>query len=205
MGPEIDVGALAQLSSENLRVLLRKIPGTKDLIIEPHLIAPLDKIAGMSMIKSCGVDRVFKLEQRWPDASAASTKVYFVSPALDKVKYILEHLQVSSNVQKGLTFHVIFMPKILKEIEVLLEEEGAFGKITVHDYLWEMIPLDYDLLSLELGDFYSTTFVNEETSLLPPVANSILGIQTLFGQIKNRVAIGKHSVRVLDQLQVRKL
>jgi hypothetical protein len=114
MGPEIDVGALSQLSSENLRVLLRKIPGSKDLIIEPHLIPALDKIAGMTMIKSCGVDRVFKLEQRWPDASAASTKVYFVTPTLDNAKIIVEHLRMSGNIQKGLNFHVIFMPRVLK-------------------------------------------------------------------------------------------
>ena len=43
MGPEIDVGALSQLSSENLRVVLRKIPGSKDLIIEPKLMKPLDR------------------------------------------------------------------------------------------------------------------------------------------------------------------
>ena len=43
MGPEIDVGALNQLSSENLRVVLRKIPGSKDLIIEQKLMKPLDK------------------------------------------------------------------------------------------------------------------------------------------------------------------
>jgi len=202
MGSEIDVGALSQLSSENLRVLLRKIPGSKDLIIEPPLIPPLDKFAGMSLIKTCGVDRVFKLEQQWPDASAASTKVYFVTPTLDKVKIILDHLQMSNNVQKGLIFHVVFMPKMLKEVDILLEEEGAHGKITIHDYLWELIPLDYDLLSLEIGNFFTSTFVNEETSLLSSVANSILGMQTLFGQIKNRVAIGKHSVTVLDQLQL---
>jgi len=202
MGPEIDVHALSQLSSENLRVLLRKIPGSKDLIIEPPLIPPLDKIAGMSLIKSCGVDRVFKLEQQWPDASAASTKVYFVTPTLDKVKIILDHLQMSNNVQKGLIFHVIFMPKMLKEIDILLEEEGAHGKITIHEYLWELIPLDYDLLSLEIPSFFTSTFVHEETALLSSVANSILGMQTLFGQIKNRVAIGKHSVTVLDQLQL---
>lgn len=202
MGSEIDVGALSQLSSENLRVLLRKIPGSKDLIIEPPLIPPLDKFAGMSLIKTCGVDRVFKLEQQWPDASAASTKVYFVTPTLDKVKIILDHLQMSNNVQKGLIFHVIFMPKMLKEVDILLEEEGAHGKITIHDYLWELIPLDYDLLSLEIGNFFTSTFINEETSLLSSVANSILGMQTLFGQIKNRVAIGKHSVTVLDQLQL---
>ena len=132
MGPEVDVGALSQLSSENLRVLLRKIPGTKDFIIEPHLIPPLDKIAGMSMIKSCNVDRVFKLEQRWPDASSASTKVYFVSPTLANAKIILDHLNMSNNIQKGLIFHVIFMPKLLKEVDIFLEEEGAHGKLTIH-------------------------------------------------------------------------
>ena len=89
MGPEIDVHALSQLSSENLRVLLRKIPGSKDLIIEPPLIPPLDKIAGMSLIKSCGVDRVFKLEQQWPDASAASTKARVFN-----LKYFLYRIRI---------------------------------------------------------------------------------------------------------------
>jgi len=64
MGPEIDVAALSQLSSENLRVLLRKIPGPKDLIIESSLMKALDKFAGMALIKSCGVDKVFKLENK---------------------------------------------------------------------------------------------------------------------------------------------
>ena len=88
------------------------------------------------------------------------------------------------------------------KLYILLEEEGAHGKITIHDYLWELIPLDYDLLSLEIPSFFTSTFVHEETSLLSSVANSILGMQSLFGQIKNRVAIGKHSVTVLDQLQL---
>merc|ERR1712001_655932 len=84
------------------------------------------------MIKSCNVDRVFKLEQRWPDASSASTKVYFVSPTLANAKIILDHLNMSNSIQKGLIFHVIFMPKLLKEVDIFLEEEGAHGKLTIH-------------------------------------------------------------------------
>jgi hypothetical protein len=64
MGPEIDVGALSQLSSENFRILLRKIPGPKDLIIETSLMKVLDRFAGMSLIKSCGVDKLFRLENK---------------------------------------------------------------------------------------------------------------------------------------------
>ena len=75
MGPEIDVAALSQLSSENLRVLLRKIPGTKDLIIQQSLMKPLDKFAAMSLIKSCGVDRVFRLEKTAPGKLLALFKI----------------------------------------------------------------------------------------------------------------------------------
>jgi hypothetical protein len=75
MGPEIDVAALSQLSSENLRVLLRKIPGTKDLIIEQSLMKPLDKFAAMSLIKSCGVDRVFRLEKNAPGNVTSSIRL----------------------------------------------------------------------------------------------------------------------------------
>ena len=65
-----------------------------------------------------------------------------------------------------------------------------------------MIPLDYDLLSLELNQFFGRTFQDEEYSLLHSVSQSILGIQALFGQVKNRVGIGKHSVTVLEQLDL---
>ena len=74
--------------------------------------------------------------------------------------------------------------------------------LTIPEYLWEMIPLDYDLLSLELNQFFERTFKHEEYSLLHSVSQSILGIQALFGQVKNRVGIGKHSVTVLEQLDL---
>lgn len=62
--------------------------------------------------------------------------------------------------------------------------------------------MDYDLLSLELPNFFSSTFQNEETSLFPAVANSLLGIQTLFGHIKSRIGVGRHSVTILNQLEL---
>ena len=144
MGPEIDVGALSQLSSENLRVVLRKIPGSKDLIIEQKLMKPLDKIAGMNLIKSCGVDKVFKLEAKRPD-SVASTKVYLLTPNLEITKKVCNHLNtsVSSNASSTnvetknnhSTCHLIFLPKILRQSEIILEEEGLHGKVILHSYI----------------------------------------------------------------------
>ena len=79
MGPEIDVAALSQLSSENLRVLLRKIPGSKDLIIHQSLMKPLDKFAAMSLIKSCGVERVFRLDKTPPGKKQPDTLTQWFS------------------------------------------------------------------------------------------------------------------------------
>ena len=83
LGPEVDVSQLRQLSAENLRVVLRKIPGSKDLILQPELMKPIDRFADMSLIKSCGVERVFKIEATGPpEASAAAAKagLIFIAP-----------------------------------------------------------------------------------------------------------------------------
>ena len=42
------------------------------------------------------------------------------------------------------------MPRNLEVIQRLFEEEGLAGYTVIHSYTWEFLPLDYDLLSLEL-------------------------------------------------------
>ena len=211
MGPEIDVGALSQLSSENLRVVLRKIPGSKDLIIEQKLMKPLDKIAGMNLIKSCGVDKVFKLEAKRPD-SVASTKVYLLTPDLEITKKVCNHLNtsVSSNASSTnvdtknnhSTCHLIFLPKILRQSEIILEEEGLHGKVILHSYMWEAIPLDYNLLSLELPLAFTDLYASGDLSQLSIISQSLSGIQALFGKIPFRRAVGNLSAAALDQLKI---
>ena len=114
----------------------------------------------MNLIKSCGVDKVFKLEAKRPE-SVASTKVYLLTPDVDVTKKVCNHFNTSvssssnsntmmENKSITSTCHLIFLPKILRQTELILEEEGLHGKVVLHSYMWEAIPLDYNLLSLEL-------------------------------------------------------
>ena len=68
--------------------------------------------------------------------------------------------------------HVILMPRKLLAIEKLFEEEGLAGVVELHEFCWEFIPLDYDLLSLELPSFFRShhTSINSFTSIGSPVA-----------------------------------
>ena len=114
----------------------------------------------MNLIKSCGVDKVFKLETKRPE-SVAATKVYLLTPDTNETKKVCNHLNtsVSSNTNissmidnkpSTSSCHLIFLPKILRQTEIILEEEGLHGKVTLQSYMWAPIPLDYNLLSLEL-------------------------------------------------------
>lgn len=197
----LDVSLLRQLSSENLSALFRQIPGDKDLIIEPSLMKSLDKIAGMALLKSCGVSKVFRLDKASPPGNALSpVRVYLVNSSLIETKYVVQQIKATAR-HKVTAFHLICFPKVLQSTHVLLEEEGLAGTVTTQDYSWQLIPVDADLLSLELTDCLRECFVKDDLTFLGAVSKSIFGLETLFGKIPSRTAIGQKSQQVLAQLK----
>ena len=167
LGPEVDVSQLRQLSAENLRVVLRKIPGSKDLILQPELMKPLDKFADMSLIKSCGVERVYRLEAAAPEASAAPAKVYLATPDIAVVNRIVGHVR---GMPANANVHLVFLPKVTTVVSTIFEEEGLFDKVTMHSYSWELMPLDHDVLSLELPHLFGDIYLQEDTTQLSIVS-----------------------------------
>ena len=43
--------------------------------------------------------------------------------------------------------------------ERILEQEGIHGNVSIDEFQLDLIPLDVDLLSLELPEFYRTSFL----------------------------------------------
>ena len=196
----LDVSLLKQFSSELLCAALKQIPGDKDLIIEERLMRPIDKFAGMTMLKTCGVKRVFRLSLLdHMAATSSSVRVYLLSSSLIKAKVALE--QVKSTVQPSLSFHIMFVPRLLQSIANLLEEEGLVGKVTVSEFMWQFIPLDSQLLSMELGS--SASLMSEQDlSSLSAVSRNLFGFESLYGSFSTLTALGKKSQGVLNQLKV---
>ena len=198
----MDVSLLRQFSSEVLTTTLKKIAGEKDFVIDASLMKQIDKVASMTTLKNCGVKRVFKLDKDF-DASAPTTstvRVYLLPSEYAKAKQVVD--QVKANTNASLVFYMIFVPRLLQSIAKMLEEEGVSGLVTPLDYMWQLIPLDSDLLSLELPGFAAASIRDEDLSLLSAVSRSIFGFETLFGQIPTRIALGKKSSSVLTQLKL---
>ncbi|XP_023328568.1 vacuolar protein sorting-associated protein 33B isoform X2 [Eurytemora carolleeae] len=171
LGP--DMSALILLSRENLIGCLNKIPGRKQLVLEPELTRPLDRIAGMSTLSKTGVESVIKLERGpVPPMQPNLSRVYFISANLIQAKYVAD------------------------------QEEGISGFVTMHQFSWEFIPLDFDLLSLELPSFFRNQFLGQDHSGLVSVARALWGIQSIYGDIPNLFAHGKSVKKLLNLVNV---
>jgi len=194
------MSALTLLSQANLAAVLNKIPGKKQLILESALMKPLDRVAKMSVLTKAGVEKVFKFERKpAPALPATQTRTYLVSANLIQAKFVADQISDSMTTSTG-KIHVILMPRKLLAIEKLFEEEGLAGVVELHEFCWEFIPLDYDLLSLELPSFFRSHFVSGDQSGLPVVARALWGLKSLFGNIPNIFAKGK-SVKKLLKLE----
>jgi len=200
LGP--DMSALTLLSRENLVTTLGKIPGRKQLVLEPGLTRPLDRVAGMSVLGRAGVEAVLKLEKTSVGpVPPGLTRVYLISANLIQAKYVADQISAGvddSGAAVG-TVHVVLVPRTLAAIHNLFEEEGLAGIVELHQFCWEFIPLDFDLLSLELPNFFRNQYLAHDHSGLVSAARAIWGLQSIYGAIPNVFAHGR-SVRKLMNL-----
>ena len=105
--------------------------------------------------------------------------------------------QISESITSNTgTTHIILLPRILLSIDKLFEEEGLAGYIELHQFSWEFIPLDYDLLSLELPSVLRSQYLCGDLSFLPAVARALWGLKSIFGDIPNLFAVGRNVKRL---------
>ena len=50
------------------------------------------------------------------------------------------------------------------------------------DFSFQLLPLDSDLFTLDMPEFFRSAFVRADLSLLSTVAKSIFGVETCFGR-----------------------
>lgn len=192
---------LNQISQRKLTEILVKIPGKKDLIIDPRLMKPLEQITGVSVLRSHGVHKIHKLEKSG-FRYVSNHWVYLVYSDLITTKYICDQINADLQCKPTNSYYIIFVPCELVAVLNLLEEEGVFGLVTVYRFMWEMISLDSSVLSFELPNLFHTLFVDGDKSFLPAMAHSLWSLQILFGKIPMTVTCGKFASQVCKILHI---
>ncbi|XP_043536403.1 vacuolar protein sorting-associated protein 33B isoform X4 [Chiloscyllium plagiosum] len=160
--PDFDI--LKRLARDQLVYLLEQefpccqLPGKKDLFIEADLMSPLDRIANVSILKQHDVEKLYKLENKMVQG-VSDQLCFLVRPRIASVKHVAEIVNADKASARLRKYKIIFTPQKFFMCETVLEEEGIFGDVTFDEWAFYLLPLDDDIISMELPEFFRDYFL----------------------------------------------
>uniref|UniRef100_A0A803YGC9 VP33B protein n=1 Tax=Meleagris gallopavo TaxID=9103 RepID=A0A803YGC9_MELGA len=169
--------------------LLTGLPGRKDLFIEPDLMSPLDRIANVSVLKH-EVDKLYRVENR-PAPSASDQLCFLVRPRVRTMRYIADIVNADKMSGRSRKYKIIFSPQKFYACEMVLEEEGVFGDVTCDEWSFYLLPLDEDIISMELPEFFRDYFLEGDHRWINSVARALQLLNSLYGPFSRAYGIGR--------------
>ncbi|XP_061855555.1 vacuolar protein sorting-associated protein 33B isoform X1 [Colius striatus] len=185
-----DFGILKRLARDQLIYLLEQLPGKKDLFIEADLMSPLDRIANVSILKQHEVDKLYKVETR-PAPSTSDQFCFLVRPRIRTMRYIADIVNADKMSGRSRKYKIIFSPQKFYACEMVLEEEGVFGDVTCDEWSFYLLPLDEDIISMELPEFFRDYFLEGDHRWINPVARALQLLNSLYGPFGRAYGIGR--------------
>uniref|UniRef100_A0A8C9Z8R2 VPS33B late endosome and lysosome associated n=1 Tax=Sander lucioperca TaxID=283035 RepID=A0A8C9Z8R2_SANLU len=189
--PELpDFFLLKRLARDQLIYLLEQLPGKKDLFIEADLMSPLDRIANVSTLKQHEVDKLYKVEYK-PIVSTSDQLCFLIRPRIQTVKWIYV-----ANADKATgrfrRYKIIFTPqKVFPAL--LLCTHSALIYVTTDEWSFYLLPLDDDIISLELPEFFRDNFLAGDQRWVRTAGSALHLLHSLYGPFSKVYGIGRCS------------
>eukprot|EP00752_Nemacystus_decipiens_P003730 g3436.t1 len=208
-GAALRVEALREEGRAELVDLLESLPGSKCLVLEGHIGGLLNHVIpeGSKLLREKGVTYFRELRGElgaFEDRNGLKAEpdhiVYLVRASIPNVKIIAD--QINSRTKAGagdFRYKVYFVPHRTLICEQVLQEERVLRRVDVGDYPLDLVPLEKDVLSLELEGLFRRVHLDGDTSGLSVVARSVQKLQTVFGTIPNVKAKGAAAVACLHR------
>ncbi|XP_077569288.1 vacuolar protein sorting-associated protein 33B [Stigmatopora nigra] len=191
--PELpDFSLLKRLARDQLIYLLEQLPGRKDLFIEADLMSPLDRIANVSILKQHDVDKLYKVEYR-PIISTSDQICFLIRPRIKTVKWICDVVNADKSAEKCRRYKIIFTPQKFYACETVLEEQGVFGDVTIDEWSFYLLPLDDDIISLELPEFFADSYLAGDLRWVRTIGSALHLLHSIYGPFSNVYGIGRCS------------
>ncbi|XP_041755116.1 vacuolar protein sorting-associated protein 33B [Coregonus clupeaformis] len=191
--PELpDFSLLKRLARDQLIYLLEQLPGRKDLFIEADLMSPLDRIANVTTLKQHDVDKLYKVEYK-PIVSTSDQLCFLIRPRIQTVKWICDVVNADKAFGRFRRYKIIFSPQKFYACGNLLEEQGIFGDVTTDEWSFYLLPLDDDIISLELPEFFRDNFLEGDQRWVRTAGSALHLLHSVYGPFSKVYGIGRCS------------
>uniref|UniRef100_A0A8K9X2K5 VPS33B late endosome and lysosome associated n=1 Tax=Oncorhynchus mykiss TaxID=8022 RepID=A0A8K9X2K5_ONCMY len=183
--PELpDFSLLKRLARDQLIYLLEQLPGRKDLFIEADLMSPLDRIANVTTLKQHDVDKLYKLYRMVRGCFLYPLTNWFLFPDVVNADKAFGRFR---------RYKIIFSPQKFYACENLLEEQGIFGDVTTDEWSFYLLPLDDDIISLELPEFFRDYFLEGDQRWVRTAGSALHLLHSVYGPFSKVYGIGRCS------------
>uniref|UniRef100_A0A668AKD9 VPS33B late endosome and lysosome associated n=1 Tax=Myripristis murdjan TaxID=586833 RepID=A0A668AKD9_9TELE len=196
--PELpDFSVLKRLARDQLIYLLEQLPGKKDLFIEADLMSPLDRIANVSTLKQHEVDKLYKVEYK-PVVSTSDQLCFLIRPRIQTVKWVCDVVNADKAAGKFKRYKIIFTPQKFYACETVLEEQGIFGDVSTDEWAFYLLPLDEDIINLELPEFFRDNFLEGDQRWVRTGGSALHLFHSIYGPFSKVYGIGRCSKMVYE-------
>ncbi|KAK3109977.1 Vacuolar protein-sorting-associated protein 33, partial [Teratosphaeriaceae sp. CCFEE 6253] len=200
--PGINTQDITDKTRRDLLLLLEAVRGKKNLVIERSLAGIIGLFVKFSTLQEYGVDKLFFLENHNVDQSQRNIVFLARSENARTVRTVAEQIRlVRSESKIDHDFTIIWAPRRTLVSNVILEEHGVLGEANITELNLQLVPLDQDLLSLELDDSFSDIVLRKDPTPVFAAAQALMLLQKQHGLFPRVLGKGDNAKRLADLLQ----
>ncbi|KAH1490464.1 hypothetical protein LV164_001622 [Aspergillus fumigatus] len=199
--PGSDADYIKDKARRDLLTLLEGVRGKKNLVISQNLAGPVGIFVKFSQLQEYGVDRVFLLENANVDSSQRNVVFLIHAEKIRQVQIVAEQikrLQQNGNVEHE--FFIFWLPRRTFVSNKILEDAGIIGDVNIFEFPLYFVPLEQDVLSLELDDSFGDLYLHKDPGCIFLAAKALMDIQQRHGYFPRIIGKGDHARRLADLL-----
>ncbi|KAK5554549.1 Vacuolar protein-sorting-associated protein 33 [Exophiala xenobiotica] len=203
MAPIIDKEAehIRTKARKDLLELLEDVRGKKNLVIGRDLTGLLSLFIQFPTLKDYGVDKVFELENGNTDSSQRNV-VYLVhgekAALVQAVAEQIKKLHRNGTVEHEIS--IIWVPRRTLVSNKILEDEGVLGDVNVSELPLYFLPLEDDMLSMEMEDAFHDLYLRNDPSSLYLASKALMQIQQRHGLFPRILGKGDNARKLANLL-----
>ncbi|KAI9732416.1 MAG: hypothetical protein M1834_001624 [Cirrosporium novae-zelandiae] len=199
--PGLTMDPIREKARKDLLALLEGVLGKKNLVVEKSLAGPIGLFVKFSMLQEHGLDRVFLLENGNVDSSQKNVCFLVRGEKPTQLQAIAEQIKrLRRDSPIDHEFSVWLVPRRTLICEKIFEEEGVLGDVSISDLPVYFIPLENDVLSLELDSSFRDIYLERDPTSIFLSAKALMLLQQKHGLFPRIVGKGDNARRLADLL-----
>ncbi|CAB4017268.1 Vacuolar sorting-associated 33A, partial [Paramuricea clavata] len=198
-GGRVNIGLLREAARKELLNCLDKCPGSKALVWDNQLTAPFGLIAEYSLLKEHEVDAMYPLQSGRLPTNSVQHMIFITRAKVSHMEIIADIVFGEEDRTSKKDYTVLFVPRKTLLCEKHLQGLGV-SYITLDEYPLDLIPFENDLLSLEMESAFKECYLENDSSVIYHVTNSLMRMQALYGVIPKIYGKGELAKRAVDMM-----